>query len=120
MFCINLSNVHFISAKIDKTKKYIAVADSLLHPNTEIQKKLKFLAEKAGCKGPLNIISLKMPHQNNAVDCGVLSCLSVLFMAQNVITSESELKYETKSCALMMRLRIFSDLVKGKLTMLEQ
>ena len=119
-FCFNVSGVHYISAKIDKTTSSIAVAETLDFPNDEIIRKLNVFATKVGCKGPMNVFRLKMPNQKNSFDCGPLSCLSLLFMAQNVITPDSELQYATESCARMMRLRIFSDLMKGHATLLKQ
>jgi hypothetical protein len=118
--CLNKSGVHFISAKIDKITNSIAIAETLDVQNEEITRKLITLAEKVGCEGTMRVIKLKMPNQKNSFDCGALSCLSLLYMAQNIITPDSELQYDTESCARMMRLRIFSDLMRGHVTLLRQ
>jgi hypothetical protein len=118
--CLNKSGVHYISAKIDKTTNSIAIAETLDVTNEDITRKLITLAQKVGCKGTMQVIKLKMPNQENSFDCGALSCLSLLYMAQNIITPDSELQYDTESCAHMMRLRIFSDLMRGHVTLLRQ
>jgi hypothetical protein len=88
IFILNVSKVHWISAKLDKKNNYIAIADSLhktfehLHPL--IYEYITLLAKANGHTSALQQYTVTVPDQNNTFDCGALSCLFTLHMAQNV------------------------------------
>ena len=56
--------------------------------------------------------------QRNAVDCGPLACMFLLFLTQNDITQVSKLEYSSIPTAAEMRMRMFADVRQGKVTLL--
>jgi Ulp1 family protease len=74
------------------------------------------LARTAGHEQELQRFTVHVPDQRNCNDCGVFACLFQLYMAQSVITRNTTLKYDTKPTARIMRKRIFTDLLAGKIT----
>jgi hypothetical protein len=85
---MNLSNVHWIAVKIDLIKNYIAIADSLFstfqHAYKDIFARIAAVAKAIGHGTTLNCYNMQVPDQNNSLDCGVHTCLYMLYMSQNV------------------------------------
>ena len=76
------------------------------------------MASNAGHDRTLERYTIVVPDQGNATDCGVLTCLFMLHMAQTDITPNTRLEYESKPTAQFMRKRIFADIAAGKITTL--
>jgi hypothetical protein len=117
VFAMNPGGNHWIGVKIDMTKKYIATACSLNNSMNELARGvLKMISVRHKPASTFEHIILKVPHQKNAVDCGPLSCLFMLFLAQNDITRYSTLDYDSEFTAVAMRLRIAADIANKKVT----
>ena len=111
---------HWQAFKIDVKEKYIASMCSLKDPLTSTAAQiLSVLSSIFPGASSFKHISVPVPHQQNGADCGPLCCMFMLFLAQNDVTSSTELQYETETSALAMRMRIFADLANDKLTTLE-
>ena len=80
------------------------------------QSVLKMISERHKAASTFEHIILKVPHQKNALDCGPLSCLFMLFLAHNDITRNTTLHYDSEFTAVAMRLRIAADIGNKKLT----
>jgi len=91
----------------------IATMDSL---NKEAKSILDLISTIYPAAKQYEHFSVNLPPQQNAVDCGPLSCMFMLFLAKNDIDATSTLDYDTFRTAADMRLRIFADIAKGKLT----
>ena len=117
---MNLKACHWIAAKLDMTQNLATIEDSLYatfqHEHGAVFEKLQQLANKAGHRQELQRFTVDVPDQRNTNDCGVFACLFQLYMAQSVITRNTTLKYDTKPTARIMRKRIFTDLLAGKIT----
>jgi len=117
---MNLNDCHWIAAKLDMTQNLATIADSLYatfqHEHGAVFDRLQQLANKAGHRQELQRFTVDVPDQRNTNDCGVFACLFQLYMAQSVITRNTTLKYDTKPTARIMRKRIFTDLLAGKIT----
>jgi hypothetical protein len=117
VFAMNPWGNHWIGVKIDMTKKYIVTACSLNNAMDELaQSVLKMISERHKAASTFEHIILKVPHQKNALDCGPLSCLFMLFLAHNDITRYTTLHYDSEFTAVAMRLRIAADIGNKKLT----
>jgi hypothetical protein len=117
VFAMNPWGNHWIALKIDMTKKYIATACSLNNAMNELaQGVLKMISLQHKPASTFEHISVKVPYQKNAVDCGPLSCLFMLFLAHNNITRSTTMDYDSESTALAMRLRIAADIGNKTLT----
>jgi hypothetical protein len=111
---------HWIAFKIHLTEEYIASICSMNDPLTATAKQiLTVLSSTVPRATFFKHISVPVPHQRNCTDCGPLCCMFMLFMAHSNVTTSTELHYETKTTALSMRMRIFTDLANDKLTPLE-
>jgi hypothetical protein len=117
---MNLNACHWIAAKLDMTQNLATIADSLYasfqQEHDAVFKTLQHLANTAGHCQELQRFTVDVPDQRNTNDCGVFACLFQLYMAQSVITRNTTLKYDTKPTARIMRKRIFTDLLAGKIT----
>ena len=116
IFALN-PGLHWIAFKIDFSKKYIASMCSLQDRNVELVKGVRswissFWAEAT----TFEHFSVHVPNQRNAVDCGPLCCMFLLFLSQNDISRSTALEYDTISTAYAMRMRIFADIVQQKIT----
>lgn len=120
IFALN-SGIHFQAFKIDTKERFIAtmcsMQDTLTHTAKHI---LDVLASIVPGATQFKHISVHVPSQNNCTDCGPLCCMFMLFLAQNNVTTLTQLQYDTKPTALAMRMRIFADLANDKVTPLEQ
>jgi Ulp1 family protease len=117
---MNLNACHWIAAKLDMTQNLATIADSLYasfqQEHDAVFERLQHLANTAGHRQELQRFTVDVPDQRNTNDCGVFACLFQLYMAQSVITRNTTLKYDTKPTARIMRKRIFTDLLAGKIT----
>jgi hypothetical protein len=116
IFALN-PGLHWIAFKIDFSKKYIASMCSLQDRHAELVKGVRlwissFCAEAT----TFEHFSVVVPNQRNAVDCGPLCCMFLLFLSQNDISRSTALEYDTTSTAYAMRMRIFADIVQQKIT----
>jgi Ulp1 family protease len=117
VFAMNPGGNHWIALKIDMTQKYIATACSLNNAMKELARGvLKMISLHHKPASTFEHISVKVPYQKNAVDCGPLTCLFMLFFAHNNITMSTTLDYDSESTALAMRLRIAADIGNKTLT----
>lgn len=120
IFALN-PGMHWIAIKIDMSKRYVATMCSLKDPLKDLaQDILQLISSIHPTAVSFQHFSVTVPHQINAVDCGPLCCMFMLFLAQNDISNMIELKYNTLLTAAAMRLRIFADIVQGQLTPLEK
>ena len=120
VFAMN-PGMHWHAFKIDVDKRYIATMDSMQNPlNHEAEIILNLISSIYPAAKQYDHFSVNVPPQQNAVDCGPLSCMFMLFLAKNDIDATSTLDYDTFRTAADMRLRIFADIAKGKLTPLDQ
>jgi Ulp1 protease family, C-terminal catalytic domain len=121
--CWYVPNCHWLAVKVDLRKNYVAIADSLRntfrHVHNEVHLKVDEMAKAAGHTQTLERYSIVVPDQGNATDCGVLTCLFMLHMAQTDITPSTRLEYESKPTAQFMRKRIFADIAAGTITPLK-
>ena len=116
-FAMNPGGNHWIALKIDMKRKYIATACSLNNRMTELaQGVLKMISSQHKQASTFQHFRVNVPNQKNPVDCGPLSCLFMLFLAQNDVTSSTKLDYDSEATAIAMRLRIAADIVNKKLT----
>jgi hypothetical protein len=117
-FIVN-TGYHWVAFKVDYAKHYIAYVCSLQNPmETEarlILKVLSFIHSKAHT---FKCFKVPAPHQENAVDCGPLACMFLLFLTQTDITEASTLEYFSISTATEMRMRMFADIRQGSATLL--
>jgi hypothetical protein len=117
-FIVN-TGYHWVAFKVDIAKHYIAYVCSLQNPmETEarlILKVLSFIHSKAHT---FKCFKVPAPHQQNAVDCGPLACMFLLFLTQTDITEASKLEYVSISTAAEMRMRMFADIRQGSATLL--
>jgi hypothetical protein len=111
--------MHWIAFKIDFRKKYIATMCSLMNRLDQEANKLKECISSI-CPAARNFqhLMVTVPYQKNSYDCGPLCCMFMLFLAQNDISRDTCLTYDTLPTAAAMRLRIFSDISAKKLTIL--
>jgi hypothetical protein len=117
VFAMNAWGNHWIALKIDMTKKYIATACSLNNVMKQLaQGVLQMISSQHKPASAFEHISVKVPHQKNAVDCGPLSCLFMLFLAHNNIIRSTTMDYDSEFTAVAMRLRIAADIVNKTLT----
>ncbi len=118
IFAMN-PGMHWIAFKIDFKKQYIATMCSLNNTLAREAKKLKdCISSVVPAARSFQHISVTVPFQKNHVDCGPLCCMFMLFLAQNEISRDTCLEYDTFATAAAMRLRIFSDIAAKKLTIL--
>ena len=116
-FAMNPGGSHWIALKIDMNKKYIATACSLNNNMIELaQGVLKMISSHHKPASTFTHFSVNVPNQQNAVDCGPLTCLFMLFLAHNDVTSSTKLDYDSECTAVAMRLRIAADISNKKLT----
>jgi Ulp1 family protease len=117
VFAMNAWGNHWIALKIDMTKKYIATACPLNNDMKQLaQGVLQMISLQHKPASTFEHISVKVPHQKNAVDCGPLSCLFMLFLAHNNIIRSTTMDYDSEFTAVAMRLRIAADIVNKTLT----
>jgi hypothetical protein len=118
--CWYVPNCHWLAVKVDLENNYVAIADSLHQTfqseHANVHRKVDELANAAGHKQILKRYTINVPDQGNATDCGVLTCLFMLHMAQNDITPNTRLEYNSKPTAQFMRKRIFADIAANKIT----
>ena len=118
--CWYVPDCHWFAVKVDLDKNYVAIADSLQntfkHHHFEVHRKVDEMAKAAGHTRILERYTIVVPDQGNATDCGVLTSLFMLHMAQTDITPCTRLEYESKPTAQFMRKRIFADIAAGKIT----
>ena len=116
IFALN-PGLHWIAFKVDFSKKYIASMCSLQDPLHETARAVLHCISSVYHKAAsFDHFSVTVPNQNNAVDCGPLCCMFMLYLSQTDISRSSELSYATHSTASAMRLRIFADIAQKKLT----
>jgi Ulp1 family protease len=116
IFALN-PGLHWIAFKVDFSKKYIASMCSLRDPLHETAKAvLHWISSLYHRATSFEHFRVSVPNQNNAVDCGPLCCMFMLYLSQTDISRSSELSYDTHSTASAMRLRIFADIAQKKLT----
>jgi hypothetical protein len=118
--CWYVPDCHWLAVKVDLENNYVAIADSLHQTfqseHANVHEKVDELANAAGHKQILKRYTINVPDQGNATDCGVLTCLFMLHMAQNDITPNTRLEYNSKPTAQFMRKRIFADIAANKIT----
>jgi hypothetical protein len=118
--CWYVPHCHWLAVKVDLENNYVAIADSLhqtfQREHANVHRKVDELANAAGHKQILKRYTINVPDQGNATDCGVLTCLFMLHMAQNDITPNTRLEYNSKPTAQFMRKRIFADIAAKKIT----
>ena len=117
VFAFNLYDSHWIGAKLEKSKKRILVYDSYPADHAPQFKQIEILAAKLGVQGPFDRCEVKVPHQRNANDCGITTCLFMLCMAQNI---EDELIYDSPTVCRLFRLTLFADILNQKVTVLKK
>jgi hypothetical protein len=118
IFAMN-PGIHWIAFKIDFVKKYIATMCSLNNRlNQEANKLKECISSIHPAARSFQHIEVTVPNQENHYDCGPLCCMFMLFLAQNDISRDTCLAYDTLPTAAAMRLRIFSDIAAKKLTIL--
>ena len=116
IFALN-PGLHWIAFKVDFSKKYIASMCSLQDPLHETANAiLHCISSVYPQAASFEHFSVTVPNQNNAVDCGPLCCMFMLYLSQTDISRSSELSYATHSTASAMRLRIFADIAQKRLT----
>jgi hypothetical protein len=118
IFCYNISDVHWIAIKFDRDQEHITLCDSLAMKHDAIFKDLQILASKLGHSTPFKQIIKKVPNQENSFDCGPLSCLFMLLLAQDNSATDvpNDWQYNSKAVARLYRTRIFADIINQKLT----
>lgn len=116
IFAMNPGGNHWIALKIDMHRQYIATACSLKNTMDELaQGLLKMISCHHKPASSFQHFSVDVPYQKNAVDCGPLTCLFMLFFAQNDVSGSTKLEYETEATAVAMRLRIAADIANKEL-----
>ena len=116
IFALN-PGLHWIAFKIDFSKKYIASMCSLQDPQKELaQAIISWISSLCADARNFDHFSVAVPNQHNAVDCGPLCCMFLLFLSHNDISRSTKLEYETISTASAMRLRIFADIAQKRIT----
>ena len=116
IFAMNPGGNHWIALKIDMHRQYIATACSLKNTMDELaQGVLKMISCHHKPASSFQHFSVDVPYQKNAVDCGPLTCLFMLFFAQNDVSGSTKLEYETEATAVAMRLRIAADIANKEL-----
>ena len=116
VFAINLEDAHWIGAKLEKSKKRILVYDSYPADHSKQFELIEEVAGKIGVQGPFQRIDVNVPHQRNANDCGVTTCLFLLCMAQNI---EDGFSYDSPTVMRQFRQTLFADILNEKVTVLK-
>jgi hypothetical protein len=117
VFAINLQDVHWIGAKLEKSKKRILVYDSFPGvDHSEQFEEIEKLAGQIGVQGPFRRIDVNVPSQRNATDCGVTTCLFLLCMAHNI---EDGFSYESPTVMRQFRQTLFADILNNEVTVLK-
>jgi len=117
-FLVN-TGYHWVAFKVDIKKQYIAYVCSLQNPmETEARLILKAFSFMHANANTFRCFKVPAPHQQNAVDCGPLACMFLLFLTQNDITQATKLEYSSIPTAAEMRMRMFADVRQGKVTLL--
>jgi hypothetical protein len=117
VFFFNLDDVHWISAKLEKSKKRILMYDSFLEPNETQFEQIEQIANILEVEGTFERIHVKVPHQTNCTDCGVTTCLFLLCMACDI---DDEFLYDSPTVMRQFRLTIFDDILNQKVTVLKK
>ena len=118
IFAMN-PGMHWNAFKIDFQKEYIATMCSLNNTlDTEARQLKQCISSIVPAARNFQHISVTVPYQENHYDCGPLCCMFMLYLAQNDISSDTCLGYDTLPTAAAMRLRIFADIAAKKLTIL--
>jgi hypothetical protein len=115
VFAFNLYDTHWIGAKLEKSKKRILVYDSYPGAHETQFKQIEEIAGKIGVQGPFQHINVTVPHQRNATDCGVTTCLFLLCMAHNI---EDGFDYDSPTVMRQFRLTLFDDILNQEVTVL--
>jgi Ulp1 family protease len=106
---------------VDIKKQYIAYVCSLQNPmETEARLILKAFSFMHANANTFRCFKVPAPHQQNAVDCGPLACMFLLFLTQNDITPVTKLEYSSIPTAAEMRMRMFADIRQGSVTLLAE
>jgi hypothetical protein len=117
-FIVN-TGYHWVAFKVDINKQYIAYVCSL---QNSMEKEARLILNVLSCmhaNAPsFRCFKVPAPHQRNAVDCGPLACMFLLFLTQNDITQATKLEYSSIPTAAEMRMRMFADVRQGKVTLL--
>ena len=117
-FIVN-TGYHWVAFKVDINKQYIAYVCSL---QNSMEKEARLILNVLSCmhaNAPsFRCFKVPAPHQQNAVDCGPLACMFLLFLTQNDITQATKLEYSSIPTAAEMRMRMFADVRQGKVTLL--
>jgi Ulp1 family protease len=119
VFAIN-TGFHWVAVKVDTVQHYIATVCSM---QNSLPNELHSILEMFSIGHDTNAFQhfpVTVPHQRNAVDCGPLCCMFLLFLSQDDVSSRSELSYETHFTANQMRMRMFADIRQGHITSLLQ
>jgi hypothetical protein len=116
VFAINLWDTHWIGAKLEKSKKRILVYDSYPGDHSEQFEQIEKIAGRIGVQGPFQRIDVKVPHQRNATDCGVTTCLFLLCMAHNI---EDGFSYDSPTVMRQFRQTLFIDILNEEVTVLK-
>jgi hypothetical protein len=119
VFAIN-TGFHWVALKIDTAKRYIATMCAMQNSWANEASYILNLFSIGLSTTSFQHFSVHVPHQRNAVDCGPLCCLFMLFLSQNDVSSSTELSYESHFTANQMRMRMFGDIRKGVITPLAQ
>jgi len=119
-FIVN-TGYHWVAFKVDIKKQYIAYVCSLQNPmETEARLILKAFSFMHANANTFRCFKVPAPHQQNAVDCGPLACMFLLFLTQNDITPVTKLEYSSIPTAAEMRMRMFADIRQGSVTLLAE
>lgn len=118
IFCLH-APLHWFALKLDTLNKRILLCDSLpgIANPRKIFDQVQDTCKKIGFKYPLQEIVVNVPNQKNTEDCGVTTCLFMLCWAEDI---EPDWKYDSKAFMRQFRLRIFADILNGKVTRLRQ
>jgi len=120
VFCAN-PGYHWIAFKVDTVKRYIATMCSLQGKlRTEASDIKRLISARVSGSESFAHFSVTVPNQGNAVDCGPLASMFMLFLAQNDIVQDTKLVYSSAKTACSMRMRMFADLSQNELTRLCQ
>ncbi len=117
VFFFNIHESHWLGVKLEQSKKRILVYDSYAGDHETQFEHIEEIATRLGVDGPFERIEMKVPHQRNATDCGVTTCLFMLCMAQNI---DEELMYDSPTMSRQFRLTLFADIVNQTVTVLKK
>jgi hypothetical protein len=109
----NENGVHWIGAKLEKSKKRILVYDSLPGTHETQFEHIEEIAARLSVPGPFQHIDVQVPNQENALDCGVTTCLFMLCMAHNI---DDGMMYDSPTVMRQFRLTLFADILNQKVT----